>query len=216
MAHSILKRGATGLAAAATAGALVLAVPGVAQAQEYETGNADRERSARDGSGDAEAHARANDEGRMRVFAEAKGGEAANPLPGGGTSAPTRADANTSLTRRVSVAEGTYKVVVHYRDARGFDRERGSNSDADVKRRSIVRFISQTGGGDRMVKRSQELPGRESNRRTTLFIEVPNDSSGFLKITGSLDASSRAEGNRSFGSAGARVSDVSFTVNRVR
>jgi len=217
MSRNIVKRTTTGLAAAATTGALILAVPGVAQAREFDRGNDDRERSARDGSGDAEARARANNDGRLRVFTEADGGnEAGTPLPGGDSSTPTRADATASLMRRVAVAEGTYKVVVRYKGLSGFDRERGNDSNAEVKRRSVVRFEAQAGGGDRRVRRIQQVPDKKSNRRTRLLIEVPNDSSGFLKVSADLDAKARADGNRNFGKAGARVRDIVFKVNRVR
>lgn len=194
----------------------MLALPGVAQAQQYDSGNSDSERSARDGTGDAEARARANDDGRLRVFTEAEGGKADDgPLPGPGASEPAVARASAELTRRVPVADGTYKVVVHYRGLQGDDRERGRNGDADIKRRSIVRFEAQAGGGDRTVRRSQELPSREGNRSTRLFIKVPNDSSGSLRVTGLLKAFSTASGKRGFGQAAGHVDDISFTVKRV-
>ena len=42
MSRTMIKRTATGLADVATTGALVLAVPGMAQAKQFESGNSDR------------------------------------------------------------------------------------------------------------------------------------------------------------------------------
>jgi len=230
MSINIIRRGITGLAAVATTGTLVFATPGLAQAQQardFETGNPDRDRSAQDGSGDAEARARATQQGQLRVFTEADGGDSDNgggggggvPLPGdggetGGAAGATRAHANASLMRRVPVADGTYRVVFRYADAQGSERDRG-DSAAEADMVSIVRFVSQTGGENRQVQRVEELDSEEGNHRTVLLINVPNNESGFLRIVASLDANSRANGNRGFAQARGHVSDVSFSVNRV-
>jgi len=216
MSRNIIKRSATLLGAAVTTGALVLSMPSLAQAATYNNGNSDSERSAVDGTGDADARANATDGGKLRVFTEADGGDAgATPLPGGATSAPTRATATASLQKRIPVADGTYRVVFKYEGLQGKENDRGSDSNARVVRDSKVRFVAQSGGENRTVNRVQQVPDDKGNRRTVLLINVPNNSSGFLRVKALLRAQSSANGEGNFAHGDASASDVSFKVNRV-
>lgn len=215
MSRTIIKRSAAILGTTVATGALLLGSTGLAQAATYSNGNGQSDRSAVDGTGNAQASANATDAGRLRVDTEADGGNAAGGALGGTTSQQTKGTATASLTKRVSVADGTYKVVITYKDLKGFESDRGSNADARAVRRSTVRFDSQAGGGDRQIRRVQEVPSGTGNRSTVIFFNVPANASGRFAITGELKAVSTATGANNSSDANANASDVSFKVNRV-
>lgn len=216
MSRNIFTYGVGLLAATATTGALVLSSAGLAQAATYNDGNSDREKSAVDGTGDADARATATDKGRLVVRTEADGGSEDGPI-GGTVSTPSVASASASLeTRRIPVADGTYRVVITYAGLQGKENDRGDESNAEAERRSLVRYVAQSGGGNRTVDRVQEVPTKKSSKRTVLLISVPNNSSGFLKAKAVLRAASTADGEGSFAHAHAQTSDITFKVNRVR
>lgn len=216
MTRNVFKRSATVLGAAATTGALVLATPGLAQAATYDRGTSDSERSVVNGTGDADASANATDRGQLRVVTEADGGDSeTTPLPGGETSELTRATARASLQKRIPVADGTYRVVFRYDGLQGDENDRGAESSSRVVRDSMVRFVAQSGGQDRQVSRVQQVPDDKGDRRTVLLVNVPNNSSGFLRVKAALRAVSTANGEGSFAHGDARVSDISFKVKRV-
>ena len=211
MARTIAKRTTAGLAALATAGGLVLAAT-PAEAQNYSRGYSDSGRSLTNGTGDADGRARANDNGRLRVHSEAKGGDGTGPLsPATETTAKTHA----KWGKRVQVAHGDYRVVIHYTNLQGTERDRGDSSSAEATRLSKVQFVNQTGGGNRTIKRTQQLPERESNRTTKLLISIPNGESGYLRITALLRAVAHATGGGSHATAGGHTDNVWVSVNRI-
>lgn len=215
MSRTMIKYGAGVLAATATTGALVLSSAGMAQAATYNDGRSDQEKSTVDGTGDADAGATATDKGRLHVTTEADGGSTTGPL-GNVTSTPTRAAANASLeSKRIPVADGTYRVVVTYAGLQGDENDRGETSSADTERRSVVRYVAEAGGSNRTVNRVQEVPTKKGMQRTVLLINVPNNSSGYLKVKALLRAASTADGNGSFAHADAHASDITFKVARV-
>ncbi|MBB6626229.1 hypothetical protein H5V45_02735 [Nocardioides sp. KIGAM211] len=214
MARNILTSGATLLAATAATGALVLASPGLAQAATYSQGQANDEHSVTNGTGDADARSKATQGGKLRVFTEADGGTTAGPL-GGTTSTPTEASAQASLSKRVPVAKGTYRVVVNYQGLQGRENDRGDNSQSRVVRQSVVKYVAQSGGGDRQVDRVQQVPTNKSSKSTTLLITVPDGSSGYLRVKAILKALSTADGKSSFAHGDASASNIVFKVNRI-
>ncbi|MEP9365401.1 hypothetical protein ABLE68_20710 [Nocardioides sp. CN2-186] len=215
MSRNIIKLSATMLAATATTGALVLASPGLANAATISHGFSDSERSAVDGSGDADAQARATDSGRLSVSTKADGGDTTGPL-GGVTSTETRASANASFSsKRIAVAKGTYRVVFTYQGLKGNQDDRGDASNAKVTRNSVVHYVAQSGGSAREVHRTQQVDQRKGTERTVLLINIPNGSSGYLKVRALLSAVSTADGSGSFAKGNASVTDVKFKVNRV-
>lgn len=214
MSRRILTRTATAVAATATAGAMLLASPGLAQAATYDQGHSESERHVTNGTGDADARAAANDAGRINLYTEADGGSTTGLL-GNVTSNPTVGSAVGSLSKRIPAASGTYRVVFTYRGLQGTERDRGDNGNAEVNRSSIVKFVAQSGGKDAHVSRVQQLPTDKKTVTTVLLLKVPNNSSGYLRVKSILRAVSRADGSNNHAKATAHVSDISFRVNRL-
>jgi hypothetical protein len=195
----------TGVAAAATAGTLVLATPGLATAASYDRGDADRDRVARDADGDAESRVRATDAGRFHVKGEAEGGAPDVPL------APdddTVARAVASLQKSVPVADGTYRVAIHFRGAQGTDRDRG-DGDARADLFSTVRYGGET------LRQTRNLSGDRQHKVARFVIDVPEGESGRLKLRAALRGHALAPSSGDRGWFSGSVRDVGFTVNRV-
>ena len=188
----------TGLAAAATSGALVLATPGLAQAATYDQGNSDRERVAQDADGDAESRARATDGGRLHISGEAEGGASEVPL-GGDPETVSRAIA--SVRKSVPVADGTYRVTVHYHGAQG------GEARADLL--STLRYDGET------LRRARELDSDPSREVTKFVIDIPEGSSGRLTVKAALRGFAVAATEGDYGRFSGAVKDVSFSVNRI-
>lgn len=199
------------LAGVATAGSLVLAGAPSAQAATYDAGYSQSERHTTNGTGDADAAASATDHGRITLTTKARGGDTGGVL--GATSQETRGSAVGSFGRRVSVGHGTYRIVVTYRDLHGIQRDDGSSAEAVATRTSRVRFVAQT-GEDAAVHRTQQVRGQDGTRRTTLFLTVPRDSSGYLRLQALLRAVSTADGAGNTAKAQAATSGISFKVTR--
>lgn len=195
----------SGLAAVATAGTLVLATPGLAQAATYDRGDSDRDRVARDADGDAEARATAKDSGRFHIRGEAEGGAPAAPLV---ADEDTVARSVASLRKSVPVADGTYRVAVHYRGAQGTDRDRGAG-DARADLLSTIRY------GGEQLRQTRNLSGDRQHKVARFVIDIPEGESGRLKLRAVLrgNAVAPSAGDRGFYSGSVR--DVTFTVNRV-
>jgi hypothetical protein len=183
----------SGLAAVATAGTLVLATPGLAQAATYERGDSDRDRVARDADGDAEARATARDSGRFHVRGEAEGGAPTAPLV---ADEDTVARSVASLRKSVPVADGTYRVAVHYRGAQGTDRDRGA-------------------GDARADLLSTNLSGDRQHKVARFVIDIPEGESGRLKLRAVLRGNAVAPSTGDRGSYSGSVRDVTFSVKRV-
>ena len=201
------KRILTGLAAAATSGALVLATPGMAQAATFERGNADSDRVVNDADGDAEARARATDGGRLNIRGEAKGGSTEVPL--GGADPETVARATASVRKSVAVADGTYRVTVRYSGAQGTDSDR-RDGDARANLLSTVRF------GDETLRNTRNLDNTASREVSRFVIDIPEGSSGRLIINAALRGSAVAPTEGDYGRFNGSVKDVQFIVNRLR
>lgn len=195
----------TGLAAAATTGALVLATPGLAQAASYDRGDSDRERVARDADGDAEARATARDTGRFHISGEAEGGSPSAPLV---ADDDTVARSVASLSKSVPVADGTYRVVVHYKGAQGTDRDRG-DGDARADLLSTVRY------GGEQLRQTRNLGGERQHKVARFVIDIPEGESGRLKLRAVLRGNAVAPTTGDRGSYQGSVRDVTFSVNRV-
>lgn len=195
----------TGLAAAATAGTLVLATPGLASAATYDRGDSDRTRVARDADGDAETQVRATDSGRLHVRGEAEGGSPSAPLVGDDD---TVSRAVASLEKSVPVADGTYRVVVHYKGAKGSDRDRNAG-DARVDLLSTVRF------GGEQLRQTRNLGGERRHKVARFAIDIPEGASGRLNLRAALRGHAVAPSDNDRGWYAGSVRDVSFTVKRV-
>lgn len=214
MSRNIIKLSATLLAATATTGVLALSSSGLAQAATISQGSSDSERSAVDGSGDADARAKVNDRGELSVWTRAEGGDTTGPL-GGVTSEETRASATAFIkSKRIPVAEGTYRVVFTYQGLKGMENDRGDDSNARVARNSVVQYTAQSGGSNRNVNRVQQVDQRKGTDRTVLLINIPNNSSGYLKVKALLRSITTADGASNVARGSASVDDVSFSVKR--
>lgn len=199
----------TVLGSAATAGALLLATPGLAEAATYQTGNADHERVVRDADGDADGQARATKRGHFQVSGVARGG-GEDPVIGG-TNPVTRVNAFGELNYRVPAADGTYRVAIHYRGARGTDKDR-AGGDADVSLRSTVRFRGSDGA---VLNRNTEVGENRRDRVVRFSYKVPEGASGRLQIRAALVGTARAASESDFGRFSGSVKAVQITVNRV-
>jgi hypothetical protein len=199
------KRVLTGVAALATSGVLVLASPGLAQAASYERGDADRERVARDADGDAEARVSATDRGRLHVRGEAEGGSPSTPLT---PDDPTVSRAVASIDKRVPVADGTYRIAVHYRGAQGADRDRNAG-DARADLLSTVRFDGEE------LRQVRSLGGQRHHKVARFVLDIPEGESGRLKVRAALRGHAVAPSTNDRGWYAGSVRDVRFTVKRI-